>query len=156
MRSFTSLAHMAQHLATQPAHLLINLEHGLEKAAAKVEKRAKAKIGTYQDTDGAHGAWPELADSTKSDRVRKGFTENDPGLRNGAMRKSIKHKTKHLEASIGSNSDNLVWFELGTKKQPPRSVLGAALFEAMPEVLKIVGGATVSGIANGNSNTESY
>lgn len=147
---------MAQHLATQPALMLAHLDRALEKAAVKVEKRAKAKIGKYQDTDGMHDAWPELADSTKADRVRKGFTENDPGLRTGDMRDSIEHKTKQLEAVIGSNSDKLLYFELGTNKQPPRSVLGAALYQEMPEILKIVGGATVKGIASGESNSESY
>ena len=154
--NFSSLMHMAQHLAIQQTHLLVHVGSALEKAAVKIEKRAKAKLGTYQDTDGIHGAWPELAESTKADRVRKGFTENDPGLRSGKMRKSISHQTKGLEATIGSDDMNLVYFEMGTNKQPPRSVLGAAAFEAMPEVLKIVGGATVTGIVGGDSKSESY
>ena len=151
-----SLGMLAAHLATMPAKHLKLLEKGLDEAANRVKNRAKKKLGVYQDTDGIHGAWPELAESTKADRVRKGFTANDPGLRSGEMRGSIGHQANGLEAVIGSNDDNLVYFELGTSKQPPRSVLGAALFEEMPKVLEIVGGASVSGIVNGKEQTENY
>ena len=40
---------------------------------------------------------------------------------------------------IGSNDDKLVYFELGTEKQPPRSVLGGAAAEKTEEISKIVG-----------------
>ena len=72
------------------------------------------------------------------------------------MRESITHQTEGMEAVIGSNDQNLVYFEMGTNKQPPRSVLGAAAFETMPEVLKIVGHATVTGIVGGDSKSETY
>jgi phage gpG-like protein len=150
VKSFSSLAGMAQHLVLLEATTLASINHGLEKAARKVEKRAKAKIGTYQDGDAAgHPAWAELAESTKADRVRKGYSENDPLLRSGKLRDSISHHTDHLVAVIGSNEDVAVWQELGTNKIPPRPFLGTALYESIDDIKKIVGGAVVSGIVGG-------
>ena len=65
------------------------IKRAVVHCATLVEEEAKAEIGTYQDQAGPFIAWPELADSTKEDRTRQGFTENDPGLRSGAMRDSI-------------------------------------------------------------------
>ena len=151
MKEFGDLASFAAHLVLAEVAAHKALEKGLDKAAAHIERAAKGKIGEYQEANGMHEAWPELADSTKEDRVRKGFTENDPGLRSGAMRDSISHETRGLESAIGSDDQNLVWFELGTDKQPPRSVLGAAAYESIDEVKKLVGGAVITGIVGGNS-----
>lgn len=146
MKNITNLAQMAAHLALNDARVVIGLHAALEKAAKRVEKRAKGKLGNYQNGNGMHDAWPELAESTKVDRVRKGFTENDPLLRTGGLRDSIKHQTKGLTAVIGTDSDVAVWQELGTAKIPPRPFLGAALYEELDNIKKIVGHATVSGI----------
>ena len=113
--------------------------HALEKAAKLVEKRAKEKIGQYQEQVGPFVGWAELADFTKEDRLRQGYTENDPGLRSGQMRDSIEHVVTDGEAQVGSNDDNLVFFELGTSKQPPRSVLAGAAIESTQKVLQILG-----------------
>ena len=150
MNSITSLAHMAAHLALADARILQGLHSALEKSAQKVEKRAKGKLGKYQGSNGMHGAWNELADSTKADRVSKGFSDNDPLLRTGALRNSIKHETRGLTAVIGTNSDVAVYQELGTAKIPPRPFLGAALYEELDSIKKNLGHATVSGIVGGN------
>ena len=120
--------------------------HALEKAAVVVEKRAKEKIGEYQDQTGPFIAWAELADATKEDRLRKGFTENDPGLRTGEMRDSIEHQVENSEAQVGSNDDHLVYFELGTSKQQPRSVLGGAVVDKMDKIMEIVGESAVAAL----------
>lgn len=136
------------------------MEHrALEKAAVVVEKRAKARIGEYQDEAGPFIAWPELADFTKEDRLSKGFTENDPGLRTGEMRDSIEHKVEDGEAHVGSNDEKLAWFELGTVKQPPRSVLGGAVVDEMDKIIGIVGEEAVmalvgEGVFNGKMRIE--
>jgi HK97 gp10 family phage protein len=120
----------------------VEAEHmALEKAAQVIEKRAKEKVGEYQSQIGQFVAWAELADSTKDDRLRLGYSENDPGLRSGAMRDSVEHHVEGGEANIGSNDDHLVYFELGTSKQPPRSVLGGAAAEKSNEVAEIIGEA---------------
>lgn len=123
-------------------------QHALEHAAKVVVAEAKEAIGTYQDAVDPFAAWPELADATKADRVRQGYSENDPGLRSGEMRDSIEHTVKMSdfgsgEAHIGSNDDKLVWFELGTVNQPPRSVLGGAAARKSEEVKRLLGDAAI-------------
>jgi hypothetical protein len=94
---------------------------------------AKAALGTYEYK------WPRLAESTQADRVKKGFPEDEPGLRTGDMRASIEAKifADERRAFVGSNSDKLVWFELGTKSQPPRPVLMGAAVHNSKEILKL-------------------
>ncbi|WP_287496913.1 hypothetical protein [Pandoraea sp. CB10b_02] len=151
MKQFGSLAAFAAEIATLEAGVVFQLHQGLEAVATKIEHTAKKEIGEYQEAVGPFPAWEELAESTKADRVRQGYTENDPGLRSGQMRDSIEHQTQGLEAVIGSNDDRLVWFELGTTKQPPRPVLGPAVEHNHEAIRKIVGGAVVKGLLGGGS-----
>src|SRR3984957_11185620 len=123
MRELESLSELAAQLGEIALVQRAVEDRSLERAARIVEKRAKDKIGEYQDQTGPFIAWPDLADSTQRERERLGFTPDDPGLRTGAMRDSIEHNVSDAEAHVGSNDDNLVYFELGTSKQPPRSVL---------------------------------
>jgi hypothetical protein len=139
MKSFSSFAGFAAEFATA-ALAVEELNHRmLEHAAVCIEERAKEKIGEYQKETGEFVAWAELAESTKQDREEQGYSENEPGLRSGEMRDSIEHQSSAVEAHVGSNDQNLVWFELGTVKQPPRSVLGGAAFEKAAEVVELIG-----------------
>ncbi|MBO1361774.1 hypothetical protein J2D73_18490 [Acetobacter sacchari] len=122
---------------------------GLEAAARIVQTEAKAEIGHYQGAIGGLPAWAELADNTKDDRVRHGYTENDPGLRSGAMRDSIETNVSGHEAMIGSDDDHLVYFELGTTKQPPRTVLAGALMRKEKEVVHEIGERFVGTLVGG-------
>lgn len=139
MREFSSLKDFAVFLGTLTAAQITAEHAALERAAKLVEKRAKEKIGEYQQAAGPFAAWAELADATKADRARQGFPEDEPGLRTGEMRDSIEHQVSATEAQIGSDDDKLVWFELGTAKQPPRSVLGGAGVESAEEIVAIIG-----------------
>lgn len=139
---------------TFDAKIYLNAVKAVDRIGAKVEKKAKAKLGEYQDGNGAHEAWDELAPMTKSQRVRLGYTENDPGLRSGKMRKSISHVSHELTTTIGSDDDNLVYFEHGTKKQPPRSVLGAAAYESIDAIKKEFGDAVIGGMLGEGSITK--
>jgi hypothetical protein len=105
----------------------------LAEIAIMIRDEAKAAIGTYKFR------WPHLAESTQEDRLRKGFSEDEPGLRTGEMRESIEAKIVVDEelAYVGSNNDKLVWFELGTQSQPPRSVLLMAALKKQPEATRI-------------------
>jgi hypothetical protein len=142
MKSFGSFAGMAAELA-EAAFAVEELNHKmLEHAAKSIEKRAKEKIGEYQPETGQFVAWAELAESTKQDREQQGYSENEPGLRSGEMRDSIQHNSSAIAAHVGSNDDKLVWFELGTENQPPRSVLGGAAHEKAPEIVKMIGEGT--------------
>src|SRR5690348_6255730 len=68
------------HLAGASARLKVEEHRSLERAALLVENEAKAEIGNYQSADGQFVGWAELAETTKDERVKEGFSENDPGL----------------------------------------------------------------------------
>jgi len=123
-------------LATMAVAVTIAEHKGLEAAAKIVETEAKSEFGKYQGAIGGYAKWEELAEATKDDRTRKGYTPDDPLLRSGGLRDSISHETRALEAVIGSDSDLMVFHELGTKNMPPRAVLGPALLRKEDEVVK--------------------
>jgi|GEM_PF-4835298 len=63
-------------------------------------------------------------------------------------------KINSSEAHIGSDDQNLVYFELGTDKQPPRTVLAGSLIRKTDEVVQALGrrfvaSLTGDGVANG-------
>jgi hypothetical protein len=111
----------------------------IEKAAQMVAAEAKKRIGRKND-------WPALSPATIADRVRQGFSPNKPGLRTGAMRDSIQIKIapSGLEAEVGSDDPHLFWFELGTSRQPPRSVLVAAAQSVEDKIYKMAARATIA------------
>lgn len=141
MKTFDNFRDFSRHLQAIAGAQAAALALALADSAKTIEAAAKAEIGHYQAAEGPFQAWPELADSTKTERRRLGFTENDPGLRTGAMRDSISHHVAGLEAVVGSDDQHLVWFELGTEKQPPRSVLGLAAIRHEHQIKQIVGRA---------------
>ena len=134
-----TLSGFIAHLAGASMEIQHHQRTAMERACRVVEAEAKREIGTYQDAAAPFAGWAELADSTKEDRVRLGFSENDPGLRTGEMRDSIGHVVGENEGVVGSNDDKLVWFELGTDKQTPRSVLGMAAVHKVEDVARILG-----------------
>lgn len=156
MKEFTSLGQFALHLLSLQAATSISLHRGLEKVAAAVEKTAKAEIGTYQQAIGPFPSWDPLAEVTKKQRLDLGYTEDDPGLRDGSMRDSIERKVERLEAVIASDDQNLVWFELGTSKQPPRPVLGPAVEHNHDVIRKELGLALVRGLLGGGPIPPSF
>lgn len=125
--------------------------HTMAQAAEIIEKEAKAELGTYQRTDtGMFPPWDELADNTKANRRRLGYPENEPGLVTRAMHDSITHAAERNEAAVGSDDDDMVWFELGTVHQPPRSTLGVAAVRKEKEVAHLIGRATVMHLFGGD------
>lgn len=126
------------------------LHEGLKQAAKLVEKTAKDEIGHYQPEVGNFPEWAELKESTQEQRVRQGYTPNDPLLRSGELRDSISSEVEGLEAAIGSDSDIMVYQEFGTSKGiPPRPVLGPAAYRNKDNICKIIGAAAVTGIMGG-------
>ena len=123
--------------------------HITEQAAQIVEKDAKERIGSYQDATGPFGAWANLAPSTVDDRIRKGFTPDDPLLRTGGLRASYGHRTDGAVAVVGSPSLIALYMEQGTPKMPPRAVIGPAAFASSHEIGRVAATtliAWVSGI----------
>lgn len=135
MMELKQFARMLETLAIPAAASI-----ALDAAAAAIEREAKAEIGTYQRSDmGPFQPWAELKDATKQERVRLGFTENDPLLRTGELRDSISREVRGLEAVVGSDNDVMVYQELGTRTIPPRAVLGLAASRKTQDVMKLVG-----------------
>ncbi|QOF94205.1 hypothetical protein IFJ82_09595 [Novacetimonas hansenii] len=134
-----SLPEFAGLLASMAGEIEHAAHEGLDQAAKIVEHEAKTELGHYQQGAGPFAPWAELADSTKDDRVRQGYPENEPGLRSGAMRGGIQHVVQGRTAYVGSDDDKLVYFELGTVKQPPRAVLAGSLIRKTDAVVHAVG-----------------
>jgi phage gpG-like protein len=136
MREFDLLGFAAHLVAAEAA--INHAEHkALERAAKLVEREAKEEIGHYQE------GWPQLSESTKGDRERKGFPADEPLLRTGDLRDSIHHQVEGKEAVVGSESDVAVWQELGTAKIPPRSFLAGAAHRKGQQVAHIIGRGVV-------------
>jgi hypothetical protein len=108
----------------------------VEEACRMVAKEARRVLGTYD-----YG-WPKLASSTVS---RKG--KDTPGVNTGAMRDSIEWTVRGLEGEVGSNHPRAVWFELGTRNQPPRSFLVGAVRAKGREIQKMAGQAAAKAVA---------
>lgn len=135
-RSFESFSlHLVALVAIQPR--VDNI--ALEKAAIVIETETKRRFGEYQDVAGPFGAWAELADFTKEDRVRKGYPEDEPLLRTGGLRDSYGHRVGDGVAYIGSDSPIAVAQELGTDRMPPRSTIGGAAVAKADLVAALIG-----------------
>jgi hypothetical protein len=139
MKEFKSFGAFAAHLERLAAVSPEVKHHALDKSAEEIQSTARGMIGEYQAAIGPYPAWEELADSTQAERARLGYSENDPGYRSGAMQRSIERKVEGSDAVVGSNDQDLVWFDQGTVKQPPRAVLGAAAIHSRPRVMRIIG-----------------
>lgn len=121
-------------------------KRAMQRAANIVKKDAKARIGEYHEAVGPFAGWQELADSTKADRTRQGFPENEPLLRTGEMRDSIGTRVDRDIAYIGSDSPIAEWQELGTVHIPPRSFLGAAAAANEEKIVEIIGKSAVASL----------
>ncbi|WP_051544063.1 hypothetical protein [Acetobacter okinawensis] len=71
--------------------------------------------------------------------MRQGYPENEPGLRSGEMREGIERNVQGRTGRVGSNDDKMVYFELGSAKQPPRATLSGALIRKEEDVARVVG-----------------
>ncbi|RKR46317.1 hypothetical protein [Paraburkholderia sp. BL17N1] len=139
MKEFKSFGAFAAHLERLALESAEVKHHAVDRAAEEIQKTAQGLIGEYQHGVGPYPAWEELADSTQAERSRLGYSENDPGYRDGKMQRSIRRTASSSEAEVGSNDQNLVWFDLGTTKQPPRPVLGPAAIHSRERVKRIIG-----------------
>lgn len=151
MKAWGDFAQFAAHLLTLEAKVALELHHALKQAAVAVEHTAQAEFGHYQPAVGQFEKWVPLAESTRVDRVRQGYSADEPLLRSGALRDSVTHEVSALEAVIGSADEVMLYQELGTEKIPPRAVLGPALVRNRKKIKKLLGHAVASGIAGAQS-----
>lgn len=136
MREFTPIG-FASFLATLGLEMEHANRHALEYAGQRVQREARRVLGTYD-----YG-WPSLSARTLS---MKGA--NTPGVETGELRDSIQYAVGPESVGIGTNNQKGVWFELGTKKQPPRSFLVGALRHEIRHIVDHTGrmmAATMAG-----------
>lgn len=147
MKRFNSFGAFAAHLerlalaGPEVVHFIA------DRAAEDIEKNAKGMLGEYQSAVGQFPAWEELAESTQAERARLGYSENDPGFSSGEAQASIGRYVEHGHAVVGSSDQNLVWFDLGTSKQPPRPVFGPAAIHATPRIMAMAAWTTFAWVS---------
>jgi phage gpG-like protein len=141
--NFTSFLEAAVHCGEMALAVHEAEKLSLEKATKLLQKKAKEKFGEYQPEAGPFVAWAELAESTKQDRERQGYPDDEPLLRSGDLRDSVQREVHNSEGFVGSNSDVAVYQELGTKNMPPRSTFGSTAAENMKVIVAIVGEGAV-------------
>jgi hypothetical protein len=128
--SLTGFAAFLTGIVVESDHL--NRE-ALKEGCKVLQEESKRVIGTYD-----YG-WQQLAEATKKDRVSKGYPENEPLLRTGAMKESIEFTVINAhEAEVGSDSDIAVYQELGTSTIPARSFLAGAASDKEKEIVTIL------------------
>lgn len=150
-KSFGSLGEFALHLAKVEVALYAEMQHGLDRALTAIENTAVSEFGTYQPAVGPFPAWEELAEFTKDDRLKAGYTENDPLLRSGELRDSSGHEVQGLEGVAGSTDPVMVYQEFGTVKIPPRPVWGPAAVRNKEKIQRILGAALAEGLLYGTN-----
>ena len=121
MRSFASLAQRAAHLRRTVATAPQAEHHAIDEASRHFLDAVRSTPGTYQ------AGWAELEATTQADRVAHGYSADDPLLRSGSLRDSYQRRVlDHRHAIVGSDDPRAPWFENGTRRMPPRPILGAA------------------------------
>ncbi len=144
MSEFSILGFIAK-LSDVAVHVHEVGHEALEVAAQIVKKEAKSELGTYQGSAGPFAGWQSLADATIAARINAGYPGDEPLLITGDLRDSIEHTVImsgwNGAAWVGSDNPIAAYQEVGTKKIPPRSFLGGALFRKSEEVKNLIGGS---------------
>lgn len=96
---------------------------------------AQVTSGRYQTL--AHRL--PLAEATKIDRVRQGYSEDEPLLRSGELRDSIQSEVVGLAAIVGTKSETGLWQEIGTDRIPPRPFIGPAYLRKIDPLMEAIG-----------------
>jgi hypothetical protein len=139
------------------------IEHGrrraLERIGELVAEEARSEFGTYQPAVADLPAWAPLADDTLNDwqghpgKITLGYASegtDNPLLREGDQRDSISHTVESdREVVIGSPDIRMVYSELGTESEPPRSTLARAAIKSTPEALRIAAEEALGGLVGG-------
>lgn len=99
-----------------------------EEIAQQMAEAMRNELGTYQP------GWPELAQSTQDQRVRQGYTADDPLLRSGQMQSDITawEEDGAWQAGVPSDApsaDAALAAELGTLRGEPARPFVAPIAE---------------------------
>jgi len=139
------LEQFAREMSSASASISTGLEEGFRVIVKEIEETAKEEIGVYQPAYGPFDAWAQLAESTKADRFRQGYTEDDPLLRSGELRDSIQSEVVGLAAIVGTKSEIGLWQEVGTSHIPSRPFIGPAYVRKIDPLMEAIEMALSSG-----------
>ncbi len=126
-------AGLARFKAEQPLTLL--------EVGTVIQTAAKASLGIYQGPKPPFGAWAPLAEQTQEQRVRAGFSADEPLLRSGELREAIEVHVDDNIVCVGVGGDMATVAaaqEYGTPTVPPRPFLRPAAQESLPEAGRII------------------
>ncbi|WP_039661532.1 MULTISPECIES: hypothetical protein [Pantoea] len=133
------LEQFAREMSSASASISTGLESGFRVIVKEIEETAKEEIGVYQPAYGPFEPWAPLAESTKADRIRQGYSEDEPLLRSGELRDSIQSEVVGLAAIVGTKSEIGLWQEVGTEHIPPRPFIGPAYLRKIDPLMESVG-----------------
>lgn len=129
----------AREMSFASAKIATEIEIGFHVIVKEIEETAKEEVGVYQPAVGPFEAWSPLAESTKADRVRSGYTEDDPLMRSGELKNSIESEVVGLAAVVGTKSEIGLWQEVGTDHIPPRPFIGPAYVRKIEPLMDAIG-----------------
>lgn len=139
------LEQFAREISSASASIATGLEVSFRVIVKEIEETAKEEIGIYQPAYGPFDAWAPLAESTKADRVRLGYSEDEPLLRSGVLRDSIESQIVGLAAIVGTKNEIGLWQEVGTAHIPPRPFIGPAYVRKIDPLMESIGRAISRG-----------
>ena len=113
-----------------------------EEAAALTAPLLKLNVQDIMGTS----ALLDLAPSTQAERVRLGYTPNDPLVRRGDLRDSIESAAVGPVAVAGTNNPIAEYQEFGTSTIPPRPAFAMGLQETTFEAVEIAHELTVAAL----------
>lgn len=126
----------------------------LAQAGARLAGYARSYIGEYQVGVGGFPSWEPLAAATREQKTRLGYAPPDnPLLRTGEMRLSLRWTVAGRAAVIGSDDPVARWQEFGTSGRnpiPPRPFVGPAVYRHGHEEARFVFRAALAPLLRGN------
>lgn len=134
-----NLEQFAREMSSASASIATGLEASFRVIVKEIEETAKEEIGVYQPAYGPFDAWAPLAESTKADRIRQGYSEDEPLFRSGELKDSIESEIVGLAAIVGTKSEIGLWQEVGTASIPPRPFIGPAYVRKIDPFVESIG-----------------
>lgn len=112
----------------------------LQLKAAPIEAAhvtAPVMADAVQEIFGHDPPLQTLAESTQTERVRLGYTPNDPLVRDGTLRESVEFEAIENIAGTGSSSFIAPIHEYGNAHIPPRPAFHLGFLSAYPYLQRI-------------------
>jgi hypothetical protein len=138
LRVFDGLGHFAEALEQMAGIHIAAVEATAEASSHVLQKNVV-------DTFGDSSKLADLAQATQDERVRLGYSANDPLLRTGELlRDSVERVHVGLEVAVGSNEPVMLYHEFGYVNArtgtsvPPRPAFKIGMEESAPEIGEMV------------------